>query len=92
MPVADCNETLRELEAFLDDELSDDNRDQIHAHLGGCPDCHQAFDFHAELKAVIAEKCRQDELPPALAARIRACLDLEPAEAFDDSGRQDATG
>jgi anti-sigma factor RsiW len=29
----DCNETIRELDAFLDDELSDDARAQIHHHL-----------------------------------------------------------
>jgi mycothiol system anti-sigma-R factor len=72
--MADCNETLRELEAFLDDELTDNSRDVIHAHLGHCPDCLQAFDFHAELKAVISQKCRSDVLPPGLAARIRACF------------------
>ena len=75
----DCNETLRELEPFLDDELSEDNRRLVHSHLEGCPDCHQAFDFHAELKAVISEKCRGDELPLGLADRIRACLELAPA-------------
>ena len=48
--MADCNETLRELEAFLDGELSEEARDVIHAHLGGCTDCLQAFDFHAELR------------------------------------------
>ena len=73
-PMADCNETLRELESFLDEELTDDSRDVIHAHLDGCPDCLQAFDFHAELKAVIAQKCRNDELPPGLADRIQACF------------------
>ena len=52
--MSDCNDTLRELETFLDDELTPETRDAIHAHLDGCPDCLQAFDFHAELKAMIA--------------------------------------
>jgi len=73
--MADCNETLRELETFLDGELSPHEFDDIRAHLVGCPDCHEAFDFHAELKAVIAEKCRRDELPPGLLARIRECFE-----------------
>lgn len=76
--MADCNETLRELESFLDDELSDDNRHAIRSHLERCPDCYQAFDFHAELKAVIAEKCHSEELPPGLLDRIRSCFDVEP--------------
>lgn len=73
--MADCNETLLELEAFLDGELSDDGRHAIHAHLDGCMDCLQAFDFQAELRNVIAAKCRNDEIPPTLLARIQHCFD-----------------
>ena len=72
--MSDCNDTLRELETFLDDELTPETRDAIHAHLDGCPDCLQAFDFHAELKAMIAQRCR-DELPPGLLERIERCFD-----------------
>jgi len=69
-----CNETLRELEQFLDQELSDEAREVIHAHLGGCEHCLEAFDFHAELKMVIAAKCHNDEVPPELLARIQQCF------------------
>ncbi len=74
----DCNETLRELESFLDDELTADHRELIQSHLHHCPDCFQAFDFHAELKAVIAEKCQSEELPPGLMDKIRSCFDVAP--------------
>ena len=70
----DCNDTLRELEQFLDHELSESARAEIHGHLEGCPDCLQAFDFHAELKMVIAVKCRNDEMPPGLMAKIANCF------------------
>ena len=72
--MGDCDETLRELETFLDEELSDDVKLLIRSHLEGCPDCLQAFDFHAELKLVIAKKCRQDEMPPGLLSRIERCF------------------
>jgi anti-sigma factor (TIGR02949 family) len=81
--MADCNETIRELEAFLDDELSDDSHHAIHAHLEGCTDCLQAFDFHAELRTVIAAKCRNDEMPPGLLSRIEQCFN----EDFDGDGQ-----
>lgn len=74
--MADCNDTLRELETFLDGELTDAERGVIRSHLEGCTDCLQAFDFHAELKTVIAAKCRNDEMPPGLMARIESCFDL----------------
>jgi mycothiol system anti-sigma-R factor len=56
--MADCEETLRELYTYLDGELPTDSEHTVAAHLEGCLDCLQAFDFHAELRAVIAKKCR----------------------------------
>ena len=79
----DCRETIKELDTFLDDELSDGARLAIRNHLEGCTDCLQAFDFHAELKQVIAEKCHNDEMPPDLLSRIERCFDTD----FDGDGK-----
>lgn len=73
--MADCNETIRELDAYLDGELPDHVRSHIHAHLDGCMDCLQAFDFHAELKAAIRRKCSNDQMPDGLMDRIAYCFD-----------------
>ncbi len=81
--MADCNETLRELETFLDNELSETSRGRIHSHLEGCPDCLEAFDFHAELRQVIAIKCHNDEMPPGLLSKIEMCF----GEDFDGDGQ-----
>jgi mycothiol system anti-sigma-R factor len=80
--MADCNETIRELDAYLDGELTDELRGHIHTHLTDCMDCLQAFDFHAELKAVIRRKCSNDEVPPGLLAKIESCFDTD----FDGDG------
>lgn len=71
---SDCNEALRELQLFLDGELTADTNEAITAHLGRCHDCLETFDFHVELKTVIARKCRSDEMPAGLLARIEQCL------------------
>ena len=81
--MADCDETLKELETFLDGELTEDAVVAMRAHLEGCTDCLQAFDFHAELKAVIADKCHRDQMPPGLLTRIEECLHTD----LDDDGR-----
>jgi len=76
----DCEQILRELEPFLDKELSPEAWQSVHAHINGCLDCLHVFDFHAELRMVISKKCRQDALPPGLLARIEECfgtVDLE---------------
>lgn len=78
----DCAATLKELDAFLDDELSPAAKASIHHHLECCPDCHGAFDFHAELKQVIGEKCRNEEMPPDLLSRIERCFSTD----FDGDG------
>ncbi len=80
--MANCNETIRELDAFLDGELPDDVRTHIHLHLDSCTDCLQAFDFQAELKLAIRRKCSTDELPPGLIGRIEMCFDTD----LDDDG------
>ena len=80
--MANCNETIRELDAFLDGELPADVREHIHRHLDQCVDCLQAFDFQAELKQAIRRKCQNDELPPGLIGRIEQCFD----EDFDADG------
>lgn len=80
--MADCKQTLQELDAFLDDELSPTTRKQIHNHLESCVDCLQAFDFQAELKQVIRRKCSNDEMPPGLLGKIEMCFN----EDFDGDG------
>jgi mycothiol system anti-sigma-R factor len=81
--MADCNETLRELEAFLDGELTPEAQHGIHTHLDGCTDCLQAFDFHAELRTVVRQKCQSDEMPAGLLAKIELCF----GEDLDGDGR-----
>ena len=75
----DCNETLREVYLSLDGELPEDDRRHIQEHLDDCSPCLAAFDFEAELRAVVAQRCR-DEVPESLRARIaRALTEVDPS-------------
>lgn len=80
--VPDCRQTIRDLDVFLDGEIDDTQRDAIRHHLEGCMDCLGAFDFHAELKEVIARKCQNDEMPSDLLRRIEHCFGTD----FDGDG------
>jgi len=73
--MADCEETLRELELFLDGEMSADEFEHVRHHLEECLECLQVFDFHAELRMVIRSKCREQKIPPSLLARVQSCFD-----------------
>ncbi len=68
-----CEEALDTLYWYLDGELTDDKRRQIQIHLDECSPCLGAFDFEAELKAVVARRCR-DQVPEHLRLRVAAVL------------------
>jgi mycothiol system anti-sigma-R factor len=75
--MADCKQTLQELEQFLDGELSEGAHNAIQGHLDGCMDCLSAFDFEAELRQVISAKCGNEPVPPGLLEKIQACFGLD---------------
>jgi mycothiol system anti-sigma-R factor len=72
----DCVEAAHLLYHYLDGELTVERRVLIRQHLDDCPPCGQAFDFEAELRVVIAQKCRE-EVPPELVERVRKALGQE---------------
>ena len=76
-PMADCEEVLRELYGFLDGELTPEAKKAIGRHLDECLDCLHVYDFHAELRIIIARKCREQSMPPGLLARVKDCLGME---------------
>ena len=69
----ECEEALHEIWGYLDGELTDEKRKAIKHHLDECPPCVDAQDFEAELRKVIAQKCR-DEVPESLRNRIAEAL------------------
>jgi mycothiol system anti-sigma-R factor len=71
-----CKETVERLYHYLDGELTDERRREIKRHLDDCPPCLDAFDFEAELRQVVADRCR-DRVPDALRDRIRLALEAE---------------
>lgn len=79
---AECEEALRELYVFLDGELTEERRSLIARHLDDCNPCLEVFDFEAELRLVIQQKCRE-QVPPELRMRIEQVL-RSTATAPDD--------
>lgn len=72
-PGADCEETIGRLYTYLDGELTDERRIEIQRHLDDCSPCLKAYDFEAELRAVIAQRC-QEKVPDSLLERVRRAL------------------
>ncbi|MGE3620184.1 MAG: mycothiol system anti-sigma-R factor [Acidimicrobiia bacterium] len=71
---SECDEALHELYHLLDGELTEERRSRILGHLERCGPCAQPYDFYADLRRVVQERCR-DQAPPELLARVQAALD-----------------
>ena len=69
----DCSEAILRLYHFLDGELTSQRRAEIEQHLDDCGPCLQAFDFEAELRVMIAAKCRE-EVPESLRIRVAQAI------------------
>ena len=79
--MTDCNDSLRELQRFLDGDLDDVECGVVLAHLDECIECYHAYDFQAELRQVVAAKCGGDPLPDGLLDRLAEALAAECAGA-----------
>jgi len=79
----DCEEAVHELYTYLDGELTEVRREEIRIHLDYCGPCGGAAEFEAELRKVIANRCK-DRVPESLIRRV--------AEAIEEESRQDDAG
>jgi len=59
-----CLAILRQLSAYIDDELPEDICAELRRHLGGCPNCEV---FIASLRQTVS-LCRHKPTPPLSAA------------------------
>jgi mycothiol system anti-sigma-R factor len=72
-----CDEALHEIYHLLAGELDDAKRDKIAHHLDECSPCAEPYDFYAELRKVVQQRCR-DQAPPDLLSRIEDAIQHEP--------------
>ena len=72
----DCSDAVHTMYHFIDGEIDDARRVEIKQHLESCLPCFEAFDFEAELRQLIAQRCR-DHAPEGLLIRIQETLRIE---------------
>jgi mycothiol system anti-sigma-R factor len=69
-----CEETLKEIERFLDGELDPLAQGQVTHHLSDCNPCMERAEFRRHVKDLIHDKCIEQTLPPGLSERIQELL------------------
>jgi anti-sigma factor (TIGR02949 family) len=70
----DCQETMRQLWDYLDDELTEEKMAAIRTHLAACQECYPQYDFERAFLEAVAASQRERRAPGALRLRIRAAL------------------
>ena len=80
----ECIEIVEELYTFIDGYITEERRVTVQRHLDDCLPCFEAFDFEAELRIVVSQRCR-DQVPEALRAKIMLILSetSPPAQSAD---------
>lgn len=74
-----CTEMRSRLHPYLDRELDLESALAVERHLAACAECRAALETQSALQAGIRRHARYHAAPPALAARIRAQLEQQPA-------------
>jgi mycothiol system anti-sigma-R factor len=76
-PEGHCRDILETMYLFIDEEeLTPEHRAQVRQHLDDCIPCLESFEFEAELKQIIKERCK-DEVPAHVYDSVRARLTVE---------------
>ncbi len=78
-----CRGALEVLYDYLDGALTVERRTVIRAHIDGCGSCLQAYEFHLELRRLVADGCRE-EVPRGLVDRV--------LRALEEAGRHQGPG
>ena len=69
----ECTEAVEGLYHYLDGQLTEERRILIKRQPDHRPPCLDAFDFEAELRIVIAHKCRE-RVPDTLRLRVARAI------------------
>ena len=67
----DCDDVLKDLYVYLDDETDDRTRDRIRRHLEACSPCLAQYGLEQDVQALIARCCGGDRAPAHLHERVR---------------------
>ncbi|MDQ3810412.1 MAG: mycothiol system anti-sigma-R factor [Chloroflexota bacterium] len=72
-----CANCLQALQPYIDRELSDADVAQVRLHLEACRGCLHLYEFEESVRRLVRVRCREQQAPDGLRARIEACLAAE---------------
>ena len=73
----ECEDAVSHLYDYLAGELDEVSMTTVTEHLERCSPCLEAFDFHAELKKVVAHQC-SEQMPDKLRTQLLEMVEQRP--------------
>lgn len=73
-PMLDCEEVMKQLWDYLDEELTAERMDAIRAHVAMCARCYPQYDFEREFLTSLTRLRREHSNPGALRERLMGAL------------------
>ena len=70
----DCEDVLKDVYLYLDDESDQSLVVRIRQHLDGCAPCLRQFGLEQDVKSLVARCCGGDRAPDSLRTTIRTRL------------------
>jgi anti-sigma factor (TIGR02949 family) len=69
----DCEQALKQILAYVDRELGDDDREAMRGHLHTCKSCFSRMEFERLLKGKVGA-LRDQPASPTMSKRVKALL------------------
>ena len=86
-----CDDVLRDVWLFLDDEMDPENRAKVQRHLDECSPCLEEAGLDRKLKELLHRKCGGDRAPEQLRQRLVATLSSVRVTSVTDEGVEQLT-
>jgi mycothiol system anti-sigma-R factor len=67
----DCDEVLKDLYLYLDDETDVEVKNRIRQHLDACSPCLKQYGLEQDVRSLVARSCGSDRAPQSLHERIK---------------------
>jgi len=85
----DCDDVLKDLYLYLDDESDLELRNRIRQHLDACSPCLRQYGLEQDVRSLVTRCCGGDQAPTTLRVRIQLRLTEMCAEAASREYRAD---
>ena len=67
----DCDDVIKDLYLYLDEETDDALRGRIRQHLEACAPCLKQYGLEQDVRRLVLRCCGNEQAPPTLRERIR---------------------